>query len=222
MTLDSTHRDRRSHGVTAGDSSWKEAAGTLIARKLVSLVQTGRLTIVTPRGEVIETENPGPGQDAVWVLRSWRGLRRLVLQGDLGFAQSYIDGDWSSPDLAALIGLADRNTESLLRYIDGFRVLRATNRLRHRLRANTKRGSRKNIMAHYDLGNEFYRLWLDPTMTYSSAIFRRGGESLEEAQQIKIARIIELLDISAGGSVLEIGCGWGALAQHIARRPSGL
>ena len=215
MTLDSTHRDRHSRSLRAG-SALGEIAGGMVARKLVSLVDIGKLSVITPAGEAIETQNPNPGADAVWTLRNWRALRRLFLQGDLGFAQSYIDGDWTTPDLTALIGLADRNTSALLKFIDGYRAMRLFNRMRHRLRPNTRRGSRKNIVAHYDLGNDFYKLWLDPTMTYSSAIFERVDDTLEEAQRRKIAHIVDLLDAPQDGSVLEIGCGWGALSRAIA------
>ena len=130
-----------------------------------------------------------------------------------------MNGDWTTPDLTAVIELAARNAETLDNAIGGGPVVRTLNRLRHALRANTKRGSRRNIEAHYDLGNDFYALWLDESMTYSSAIYSAGAqESLEEAQARKIARIGDMLDIDAGGSVLEIGCGWGALGRALAGR----
>ena len=214
MTLESTHQDRPSQTLRSS-SGLTDTAGNAIARKLVSFVSSGKLTIETPAGAIIESHTDTPGPEGTLKLHRWRGLLRLCLQGDLGFAQSYLDGDWTSPDLAALIGVADRNADALTRYIDGYALLRTANRLRHRLRANTRRGSRKNIEAHYDLGNDFYRLWLDPTMTYSSAIFADERESLEAAQQRKIARIVELLDVPEGGRALEIGCGWGALSRAI-------
>ncbi len=220
MTLESTHRDRHSSSLRS-ISGFKEALGGAVASKLVSLVEVGRLTVVTPAGRVIESAVSQPGPEGTLVLHNWRGLRRLLTQGDLGFAQGYLDGDWSSPDLAGLIGMADRNSDALIRYIEGYALLRSANRLRHKMRANTKRGSRKNIEAHYDLGNDFYKLWLDPTMTYSSAIFARDYDTLEEAQQRKIARIVELMDVPKGGSALEIGCGWGALSRAIASAGAG-
>lgn len=220
MTLDSTRRDNNSSSLHLGAGAG-ETIGCAIARRLVSYIAFGKLTIVTPAGTVIEKSGEQAGPEGTWVLHNWRGLRRLFLQGDLGFAQSYIDGDWSSPDLAGLIGVADRNADALMRYFDGYALLRAANKLRHRLRANTKRGSRKNIEAHYDLGNDFYKLWLDPTMTYSSAIFGSETETLEVAQLRKIARIVELLDPPQNGSVLEIGCGWGALLRAIASDKAG-
>lgn len=220
MTLESTHRDRHSSSGRSV-SVFPESLGGAIARKLVSLIEYGRLTIITPGGAVFESAANSPGPEGTMVLHRWRGLRRLLLQGDLGFAQGYLDGDWTSPDLAGLIGLGDRNCDALIRYIDGYALLRSANRLRHKLRANTRRGSRKNIEAHYDLGNDFYKQWLDPTMTYSSAIFANDHDTLEEAQQRKIARIVELMNVPKGGSALEIGCGWGALSRAVATSGAG-
>ncbi len=219
MSLENTQDRRLSPRQSV--SAIGERTGVAIARRLTSYVSIGKLTIITPSGAIIEKTGDQPGPEGAMVIHRWRALRRLFLQGDLGFAQSYIDGDWSSPNLAGLIGFADRNTDALTRYIDGYAFLRAADKLRHRLRANTKRGSRKNIEAHYDLGNEFYKLWLDPTMTYSSAIFLNDHETLETSQQRKIARIVELMDIPPDGDALEIGCGWGALSRAIASAGAG-
>ncbi len=215
MSLDHT-RKRNAASSRRFESGFSESIGAAVALRLVSFIVYGRLSIVTPAGQVIENSGEQPGPEGMMILHNWRGLRRLLLQGDLGFAQSYLDGDWSSPDLAGLIGVADKNADALMRYIDGYHLLRSVNKLRHRLRANTKRGSRKNIEAHYDLGNEFYKLWLDPTMTYSSAIFASADDTLERAQRRKIARIVELLDVPGNGDALEIGCGWGAMSRAIA------
>ncbi len=125
-------------------------------------------------------------------------MRRLILGGDVAFAEAYMNGDWTTPDLTAVIELAARNGETLDTAIGGGPLVRGLNRLRHALRANTKRGSRRNIEAHYDLGNSFYELWLDSSMTYSSAIYSDGAqESLEEAQARKIARIGDMLDVDS-------------------------
>ncbi len=138
-------------------------------------LQTGQLTVETPSGEHLVFGGKSAGPMASLQIHRWRSLRRLILGGDLGFAESYMDGDWSSPDLAALIEFAVRNEAALGSAIMGTAPLRLLNRLRHLARANTRRGSRRNIAQHYDLGNEFYARWLDPSMTYSSAIlFRRG------------------------------------------------
>ncbi|MBN9069758.1 MAG: class I SAM-dependent methyltransferase, partial [Rhizobiales bacterium] len=144
-------------------------------------------------------------------------IRRFVSEGDLVFAEAYIDGDWSSPDLALLLELAARNIAILDSRISGFFPVRMLNRVRHFLRANSKSGSRRNISFHYDLGNEFYQHWLDPSMTYSSALYTHPDQTLEDAQGAKLSRIVELMDLRGGEKVLEIGCGWGALAMRLAR-----
>ncbi len=180
-------------------------------------LQTGRLTVETPSGEHLVFGGKSAGPTASLQIHRWRSLRRLILGGDLGFAESYMDGDWSSPDLAALIEFAVRNEQALGSAIMGTAPLRLLNRLRHLAHANTRRGSRRNIAQHYDLGNEFYARWLDPSMTYSSAYYS-GAETLEEAQAAKIDRAIGQLGLAGGERVLEIGCGWGALAEALAGR----
>ena len=149
------------------------------------------------------------------MMERWRTLRRLAFGGDVGFAEAYIDGDWTSPDLVALLRLAARNLESFKEAMRGSVLARSVDRLRHMLRANTRRGSRRNIMAHYDLGNEFYALWLDPLMQYSSALWTEATHDLEAAQKAKLDRILALLGLRGGERVLEIGFGWGGLATRI-------
>lgn len=186
---------------------------------LIRRIRYGGLTIVTPSGGRIVYHAPAPGPEACIMLHRWRAVRRLLIGGDVAFAEAYMKGDWSTPDLTAVIELAARNAETLDSAIGGGPVVRTLNRLRHAMRANTKRGSRRNIQAHYDLGNDFYALWLDETMTYSSAIYEAGGqESLEEAQGRKISRIGDMLDVDTAKTVLEIGCGWGALGRALAAR----
>jgi cyclopropane-fatty-acyl-phospholipid synthase len=201
-----------SHDPAAPGASW---FGRRLSRMLLSRIRQGRLTIIAPNGMRL-SHGDGNGPDAVLHLRRWRTLRRLLFQGDIAFARSYMDGDWDSPDLPALIELAGRNLPTLNAAIEpnGFRRFR--NRLLHRLNANTRRGSRRNIERHYDLGNDFYRLWLDEGMSYSSALFTSTGQSLEEAQAAKQDRAIALLRAAGGQSVLEIGCGWGGLAEKLA------
>jgi cyclopropane-fatty-acyl-phospholipid synthase len=150
------------------------------------------------------------------VINRWRMMRRLVAGGDIGFAEGFMDGDWTTQDLTALIRFAAVNTDPLTATIQGSAPVRLMNRLRHTFRANTKSGSRRNIEAHYDLGNDFYKQWLDPSMLYSSAVFDDTTLTLEAAQALKLRKIREKLDLSGGESVLEIGCGWGALAAHLA------
>jgi len=190
------------------------------ANALLSSVRHGRLTLVTPSGTRLTHTPTAPGPEGVMVLHRWRTLKRLLTGGDVAGAEAFLDGDWSSPDLPALIELVARN-DALVRTIAGSWFARALNRLRHRLNANTRRGARRNIERHYDLGNAFYRLWLDPGMSYSSAIYATGSERLEDAQTAKQDRAIDLMDLSGGEHILEIGCGWGGLAERMLHRGAG-
>ena len=176
----------------------------------------GQLTLIGPDGgsEIIAAAKPGP--QAVLRIRRTRAVRRLLTGGDVGFAESYLAGDWESPDLAALIELAARNEAEMTEALRGFTIVRAWHRLRHLLRPNTRTGSRRNIADHYDLGNDFYRLWLDPTMTYSSAIFAEPQQKLSDGQIAKYRRLAESLDLKPDHRVLEIGCGWGGFAEFTA------
>jgi cyclopropane-fatty-acyl-phospholipid synthase len=178
-------------------------------------IQVGSLRVHTPSGGEIVYRAATPGPDAVLVLHHWRALRHLLLEGDVGFAESYMDGDWSSPDLTALVLLVARNTDALGDSVDGLRAIRAIHRGLHKLHANSRAGAKRNIEAHYDLGNAFYSAWLDPSMTYSSALFSGPEQSLEDAQAAKQDRVIDLLALSGGEQVLEIGCGWGSLAGRM-------
>ena len=201
----------------AGRRRWRGLWAALLAM-LGARLQTGQLTVETPSGERMVFGGKAAGPTASLHIHRWRSIRRLILGGDLGFAEAYIDGDWSSPDLAGLIEFALRNESALGSAIMGTAPLRLLNRLRHLARPNTRRGSRRNIAQHYDLGNEFYAHWLDPSMTYSSAFYADERASLEQAQAAKIARAIEQLGLAGGERVLEIGCGWGALAEALAAR----
>jgi cyclopropane-fatty-acyl-phospholipid synthase len=183
---------------------------------LLAALQAGRLTIELPDGSRLHHAGRRPGPEATLVLHRWRPIRRLLAGGDVAFAEAYIDGDWSSPDLMALVELAARNVDALDQKLGGFWPIRLMRRLAHLARSNSRRGSRRNIAAHYDLGNAFYAEWLDERMVYSAALYNDAGQTLESAQAAKLERIRELLAVPAGGSVLEIGCGWGALAAEMA------
>jgi cyclopropane-fatty-acyl-phospholipid synthase len=171
-----------------------------------------------PGGARIEHSGIEPGFTATIALGNMLALRRIVTGGDLGFAEGFIAGDWTTPDLVALIGLFADNVTALQKTMDGFAPVRLINRLRHMLRSNSRNGSRRNIAFHYDLGNDFYRLWLDDSMTYSAACAVSPGQTLEQAQAARLERIAQLLDLRGSERVLEIGCGWGALAAHLAPR----
>ncbi len=184
--------------------------------RLLNKVSTGRLRVILPGGGVIEKYGEQEGSEATLILHRWRALRRLIFNGDIGFAEGFIEGDWTTPDLTALIRFAAQNRTAFTGSMRGSVPMRLLNRLGHRLNANTRRGSRRNIEAHYDLGNEFYRQWLDPSMLYSSAIFDETTPTLEAAQRRKLDRLVERLQLNGGEQILEIGCGWGALAIHLA------
>jgi cyclopropane-fatty-acyl-phospholipid synthase len=185
--------------------------------KVLSLVEVGRLVIELPSGAKLERIGAQPGPQAQVKLNNWRALRRLALKGDVGLATAYFDNDWSSPDLTALFELAALNGVRFMEAIEGSAPFKLINWLAHRAKANTRRGSRRNIEAHYDLGNEFYRLWLDAKMIYSSALFRPANATLEQAQDAKLQRIVESLQLAGEDRVLDIGCGWGGLAAKIAQ-----
>ena len=187
-----------------------------LVRRLLGRIAQGRLTVVTPNGQRLVGEG-SDGGEALLHLHNWRPLARVLGASDIGFAQSVIDGDCSSPDLAALLRLFDRNMEALGGAGAAFGPARWLSRFAHAARANTRTGSARNIMAHYDLGNAFFAEWLDPSMSYSSAIYAEETEPLESAQRRKLDRIAELLRLGGGERALEIGCGWGALAARLAQ-----
>ena len=189
-----------------------------LVRRFLAHIETGDLTLDLPSGARLIHKGARSGPQAFLTIHRWRAIWRLILLGDVGFAESYIRGDWSSRDLPTFIELAARNIEPLEAKISGSFAARLAARLRHLANANTRIGSRKNIAFHYDLGNSFYECWLDPSMSYSSALYAVSFDTLEDAQARKIKRIEELLDINGNSEVLEIGCGWGALAIALARR----
>jgi cyclopropane-fatty-acyl-phospholipid synthase len=186
-------------------------------RRLMNQMILGSMTVQTPAGDTLDHVAQQPGPHATLIIHRWRAVRRLLIDGQIGFGESYMDGDWSSPDLTALIELAALNQDELADTFVGTRLARLTERVRHAARANTIRRSRRNIEAHYDLGNEFYAAWLDRGMSYSSGIYGPGCVSLEAAQDAKQARVIERLGLHGGERVLEIGCGWGGLAERLIR-----
>lgn len=186
-------------------------------RRLLSRIAIGQLIVITPEGERLASAQGAPGPQATMILKDWRAMRRLLLDGDIGLAEAYRDGDLQTPDLTALIELGARNDATLRKLTSGTWPARLLNRLRHLRNANTRSGSRRNITAHYDLGNAFYAQWLDRSMMYSSALYTRPEDTLEAAQQRRLDRIVAMLKLSGGEHVLEIGCGWGALAERLAR-----
>ena len=191
----------------------------MIEKFLKTLEKTayGSLRVVTPDGKARDFSGDRPGAAANCVIHDWRAVRALASRADIGFVEAYCEGFWTTDDLPALMLFGLQNEEPLERYIyQGF-LARLSSRLSYALRENTRRGSKENIHAHYDLGNDFYRLWLDPSMTYSSALFREPNETLEEAQRNKYDRILDRCG-SSSGRVMEIGCGWGGFAERALNR----
>lgn len=189
----------------------------IVLKRLLKQVRHGRLVLSLPDGELIVANGPLPGPEAKIAIVKWNSLRRLLTGGDIGFAQAYVEGEWTSPDLTSVIRFAVRNRETLTATLRGSIWMRTLNRISHLLNANTRSGSRRNIEAHYDLGNDFYARWLDASMLYSSAIWDETTLTLESAQEQKLQRIAEKLALEGGEKILEIGCGWGALAGYLAR-----
>lgn len=185
--------------------------------KKLDRLEHGRLELATPDGltRVFGGHNGGP--TARLELRDWCVLGNLALSGDIGFAEDYRANLWDTDNLQDLLSLALVNEKAVDAFIFGSLPARTLARLGNMLRGNTLKGSRRNIRAHYDLGNDFYALWLDRSMTYSSGLFTVGSEGLEDAQRAKYSRIIDHLHASSG-SLLEIGCGWGGFAEYAQSR----
>lgn len=182
-------------------------------------LEIGRLNVTLPDGSMHCFAGEQPGPDASLSVSDWRFFGRIMRGGDMAFAEAYMDGQIDTPDLPVLLTLGALNEAALERAFQANWLRRMVWRLVHARRSNSRRGSARNIRAHYDLGNDFYRLWLDRGMTYSSAIY--GGDDtrqLEVAQDAKYGRILDRLGVRQGDSILEIGCGWGGFAEAAARR----
>ena len=186
---------------------------------LLSRLKSGHLQIITPEGNQMMFGDLHQPPSATLKINDWRACARIISAGDIGFAEC-LEADWvSTPDLTALLRLALKNEAALQRMVNGGRISTLWYRLKHWLRPNTREGSRRNIHAHYDIGNDFYQRWLDPSFTYSSAVFHGDYSiSLEQAQANKYQRIIDELKLKAGDHVLEIGCGWGGFAEHAGKQ----
>ena len=177
----------------------------------------GSVTFVLPSGRELHIASGQPGPDARLIVHDFRFMRRALATGDIGFAEGYMAGEWDTPNLPALLSVFAANWSRLHRVTMGNPLAWTFNRIRHALRGNTREGARKNIHAHYDLGNAFYERWLDRTMTYSSARYERPGQALDQAQTAKYRALAQSMGLQAGQSVLEIGCGWGGFAEFAAR-----
>ncbi|HEX8224817.1 MAG TPA: cyclopropane-fatty-acyl-phospholipid synthase family protein [Allosphingosinicella sp.] len=180
-------------------------------------LERGAIEGVLPDGTRRILGGRAPGPRPVVELRSWRALARLVSSGSVGWYKSWELGEWASPDPVPLFELFMLNAESLGDTARAKGPFRLVNSIAHRFRDNDKARARDNIAHHYDLGNDFYRAWLDPGMTYSSAVFAAPGQTLEEAQAHKLTLLLDRLVLEPGQRLLDIGCGWGSLAEAAAR-----
>ena len=180
-------------------------------------IENGRLDMVLPDGRRFRAAGRKPGPVAEFTAHDPELFARLIREGDLGFCEAYVEGGWTTPDLQAFMDLVHAGNDELYDGFPGLGLIRAFENLRHWLRRNSKGQAKRNIAAHYDLGNEFYGLWLDETMTYSSALFDKGQEPLERAQRRKYAAMADRIGAAPGEHVLEIGCGWGGFAEYAAK-----
>jgi cyclopropane-fatty-acyl-phospholipid synthase len=198
-------------------SRYADEQGLSAILRLASHLHHGTLEVELPNGTRRTFQGAEPGLHAVLRLHNGRVARRYLTGGGVGFAEGYIEGDWDTPDLAGLLALLSDNEHA---WGDGYwggvwqRMLR---RVQHLLRPNTRGGSKRNIYAHYDLGNEFFAAWLDATMTYSSALFADGAEDLEAAQRAKYRTLAQQIAVGPGQRLLEIGSGWGGFAITAAK-----
>ena len=178
-------------------------------------ISNGKLTITLPNNENLEFFGKGDLKSNL-KLNSYMPILRTITSGHVGFAESYLKGEWTSSDLESLLEIMVTNLPEA--FSAKSKIHLTYNRIIHFFRENTKSRAKKNIQYHYDLGNDFYKLWLDKTMTYSSAIFKNEKESLTEAQENKYQLLIDSLDIKSHHKVLEIGCGWGGFAEYAAKK----
>ena len=221
------NRESRGRHLVAADRGFATGGG-LLARlfgggfhKVLDRIDGGLLEggidATLPDGSRRILGGRAPGPMPVVRLHSWRALVRLMTSGSVGWYKAWAVGEWSSPDPVPLFDLFMRNGVSLGEVARAKGVWRGVNRLAHLLRRNSKARARANIAHHYDLGNDFYRAWLDKSMTYSSALFADPAESLEAAQSRKIRALLGRLELQPGQRLLDIGCGWGSLAEIAAR-----
>ena len=199
--------------VAPGSSSLQ----TALLRWLLGGLECGELMLKTPSGEQLMLKGRLAGARARISIHTWRVASRVLFASDIGFAESYMAGEWSSPDLSELLKLADSNSAFLLA-LKRLRQPRPLQRLRHAVHRNTRRGSRRNVAAHYDLGNMFYQRWLDAGMNYSAGLYSSASQGLEAAQDAKLDRVLKLLNLTGDERVLEIGCGWGGFAERLLQK----
>ena len=205
--------------ITLDDPEFRAAPAAF--RTAISIARenwrAGALSFVLPSGRALRIEGPEPGPEGELIVRDFRFVGRVLASADIGFGEGFIAGEWDTPDLSALLEAFTLNFDRLERLVEGNPFMRTLNVLAHALNRNSRKGARRNVRAHYDLGNAFYSRWLDPGMTYSSARFERPGQSLDAAQHNKYASLARQIALGPDHHVLEIGCGWGGFAEFAAK-----
>lgn len=198
--------------------NWGKLFWTRVLNKFFNNIETGHIYITLPDGQTLHFQGTSNHDlKAEIVLLNYQPLLALFLKGELSFAECYLEGHWKCVNLENLFRFILENEQLLENGALGNLVTKTANRLRHLMNSNTRSGSRKNISFHYDLGNNFYRKWLDQTMTYSSALFEDEQDSLEVAQLNKYHSIAKMAELKTSDNVLEIGCGWGGFSEVAAR-----
>jgi len=192
-------------------------ASLSIVAMVLTRFKRGRLDMVLPDGRTLRFTGKEAGPEAEMIVYDPKFARHVAARGDIGFAEVFMDGAFDTPDLPSLLEYFNDNWEDLGKFALGGAIAQFFGRIRRLTRANTKKGSKRNILAHYDLGNDFYAAWLDPTMTYSSALFTAPDQSLQDGQLQKYRSIARNLNLKPGDHVLEIGCGWGGFAEVAAK-----
>ena len=177
----------------------------------------GSLEVTLPDGRAVKLGDNGPGPAAAMKVYHYGFASRLIRGGDIGIAEAYLRGEWDTPDLTQFLYLFCVNQDWMRSMLIGKPMVRAVQVVRHWLNRNTRRQARRNIYRHYDIGNAFYSAWLDPSMTYSSALFEEHTTDLTAAQNNKYRRLAEAIDLKPGQKLLEIGCGWGGFAEYAAK-----
>lgn len=210
------------NAILINEESFREQKGKFpwFARtlfKLLMRIEHGSLFIRLPNDRCVRFDSNNSGPIAKLHLKNWKLPRKVALGGTIGVAESYMDEDWDSPDVTAMLEFFLINRSIYGDVASQSPIINFIENARHWFNKNTKSGSQKNISAHYDLGNEFYSLWLDPSMTYSSAIYEDGANSLEAAQDAKYRYLAENMGVTKNSHILEIGCGWGGFAEYVAR-----
>lgn len=181
--------------------------------KSLHKIDYGQIRITTPKGEIIEIKGANPGHNADIILHDWRVVANLIIKGDVGFAADYRDGYFETSNLLELISFGLQNERLFQSYAYGNLLFKQITKILYLTKRNTLKGSKRNIQAHYDLGNDFYQLWLDPSMTYSSAIFTHPGQDITNAQHQKYDRLLDRIE-APQSKILEIGSGWGGFAER--------